>query len=86
MDWIEFDQREIDILKDTVLTSIKTIEDGKRQMAKEPGEATLKAVFPVSPSGECRFCSYRTMCPQGQSFLDKKVPRPEGIGLEDIGL
>ena len=86
MDWIDFDQREIDILKDTVLASIKTIENGKRQMVKEPGEATLKSVFPVKPSGECRFCSYLTMCPQGSEFLEKKAPLPEGIGVEDIGL
>lgn len=86
MDWVEFTQKDIDILKETVLDSIKKIEDGKRQMLKQPGEATLKAVFPVKPGSDCKFCSYLTGCPQGQAFLEKKAPVPEGIGVEDIGL
>ena len=87
VDWLECDQRSVDILKETVLDAITQVEAGKRQMLKDPGEATLDKVFPTQPSdGDCKFCSYLTVCPKGQSFLQKKAPIPESIGVEDIGL
>lgn len=86
LDWIPCTQRDIEILKDAVLGSLETIEASKRQLMQAPGEATLATAFEVRPASDCKFCSYLGGCPQGAAFLEKKVPLPEGIGVEDIGL
>jgi len=86
LDWVECSESDVETLQATVLADVERIEDGKRRLLKAPGEATLREVFPVRPTVECKLCSYLKVCPEGTTFSEKKVPLPEGIGVEDIGL
>ena len=79
LDWVDCTPKDVSILQEVVLESIETIEHGKRQEDQD-------AAFPVKPGSDCRLCSYLDGCKEGQSFLTKKVPLPENIGVEDVGL
>ena len=86
LDWVACTPRDIEIMQETVLESVSTIEDGARQLGRTPGNATLVATFPVKPGPDCKLCSYLEICDEGADFLQKKVPKLEDTGVGDVGL
>lgn len=84
IDWIACSTNELDELQGSILMAIGEIEAGTMQMDADP--AHLPQVFAAHPGSECRFCPYFALCPEGQKFASLTPPRPEGTGVEDVGL
>jgi hypothetical protein len=84
VDWVDCSLNELDELQTSALITIKEIEDGIAQVKADP--SSLSHVFPARPGGECRFCQYFTLCPEGQKFASLKPPTHEGTGVDDVGL
>ncbi len=85
VDWIECTDKDVDILLDASLASIRSIEEGKKRLLPVLTRESLYNSFPARPSRECKLCSYKTVCPDGAAFLTRKMPPvSRESGVEDV--
>jgi len=84
VDWVETTPNELDELQSSILTTIGEIEAATQQVYTY--SASLPQAFPAHPGGECRFCQYFPLCPEGQKFASLTPPAHVGTGVDDVGL
>lgn len=93
LDWVDFSERSLDDLLSGVLSSIRTIEEGKAQLAKTPEpevRAALQVLFPPQIGSKCNLCSYLPVCEDGTSYTTRRFSPSEadafGVEEDEVGL
>ena len=86
LDWVDFSHKSLDDLLSGVLEAVQHIEQGAASLNGGKDPALLAQTFPVRPGDKCRLCTYRPVCPEGESFISRRmVPDMDVIGVEDVG-
>lgn len=91
VDWVFFSEKALDDMQETVLSYVRTIEEGVEALAKgdeEKRRLVMAETFQAQPGEKCKLCAYTALCPAGQSYTSKshQIPVYAGAGVEDVGL
>lgn len=73
--WFEVTQKDVDDLKQHVVTTLDRVEREQRLLGSETGYEAVAEVFKKTPNDEnCKFCPYGTadICPEGLAAKKKK--------------
>lgn len=81
LDWVDGSKMLLDELETTAWATIREIE--AKTASVSPDNAFQ--VFPSKPGGECKLCTYLTLCAEGEHFVSTPVPILGGVGVEDVG-
>jgi len=91
MDWVPFEEKDLDELRETVLATATSIEQAKTKIEALPESQRLpvfQEAFPAKPSRDCKLCSYLPLCPEGKAYDKAALPRAflADAGVDDVGL
>lgn len=84
LDWVDFTQKDIDILSQAVQDAVAGIGEAKRHLSTVP----VVEAFQARPCRDCNRCNFLSVCNEGTVFVKTKnsPPIPQGGGVEDVGL
>lgn len=93
MDWVEFTERDLDILKDEVLATLARIDKSATRLHVLNNEPQAKdelrqELFIAQPSFSCTLCSYIPFCEEGKKKTKSCQRELTGIpvGVDDFTL